>query len=288
MEIYTDRLKFSELSLLDVSGIAQIAKDMAWNDTLNLLLRSDIDETTFTYFDKANLYPYKQKLKESGYLEDTTELYKKVPYTFIPEDCWHINFPQLKRPFIEKAQEYVNTAIKKRKEAERQGYWLAIRERNNDKLIGVIAISTKVLKDGEGNNKIGHSGMFLHPDYQKKGIVSEANAVMIDFMYKYLLDEQGKQLSDNTFYYTTCHPLNIGSQKIQEKAGGILQTKKAVNKEKFEFYATREQQENSPLFKNPIKWRACLDNGIIIASLTGKNFTLHHISSSNKKESNTR
>ena len=62
MEIYTDRLKFSELSLLDVSGIAQIAKDMAWNDTLNLLLRSDIDETTFTYFDKANLYPYKQKL----------------------------------------------------------------------------------------------------------------------------------------------------------------------------------------------------------------------------------
>ena len=29
MEIYTDRLKFSELSLLDVSGIAQIAKDMA-------------------------------------------------------------------------------------------------------------------------------------------------------------------------------------------------------------------------------------------------------------------
>lgn len=55
MEIYTDRLKFSELSLLDVSGIAQIAKDMAWNDTLNLLLRSDIDETTFTYFDKANL-----------------------------------------------------------------------------------------------------------------------------------------------------------------------------------------------------------------------------------------
>lgn len=58
MEIYTDRLKFSELSLLDVSGVAQIAKDMAWNDTLNLLLRSDIDEATFNYFGKANLYPY--------------------------------------------------------------------------------------------------------------------------------------------------------------------------------------------------------------------------------------
>ena len=83
--------------------------------------------------------------------------------------------------------------------------------------------------------------------------------------------------------------LDLISQKFHiSKAGGILQTKKAVNKEKLEFYATREQQENSPLFKNPIKWRACLDNGIIIASLTGKNFTLHHISSSNKKEPNTR
>lgn len=288
MEIYTDRLKFSELTLLDISKVAQIAKDMAWNDTLNLLLRKDIDETAFNYFGKTKLYPYKQKLKDAGYTEKLIELYKKVPYTFILEDCWHINFPQLSTPFIKKAQEYVNTAIEKRKEPERQGYWLAIRERNNNTLIGVIALSTKVLKDEDGNNKIGHSGMFLHPDYQKRGIVSEANAVMIDFMYKYLFDEQGKQLSDNTFYYTTCHPLNIGSQKIQEKAGGILSTKKIATKGKFEFYATREQQENSPLFKNPIKWRACLDNGTIIASLTGKNFTLHHISPLNRKEVHTR
>ena len=47
MEILTERLKISELSASDLSDISQIALDMAWNDTLNLLIREDIDEATF-------------------------------------------------------------------------------------------------------------------------------------------------------------------------------------------------------------------------------------------------
>lgn len=193
MEIYTDRLKFSELTLLDISTIAQISQDMAWNDTINLLARDDLSEAIFKHYGKGELYKYKEKLLRNGYnLKNIS--FKDVPQDMIPQNIWHINFPQLSPPFLSSAQKYVNKAIEKRKETERQGYWLAIRERNNKKLIGVIAISTKSLKNNDGKNKIGHAGMFLHPDYQKKGIVSEANAVMIDFMYKYLFDKKVKNL----------------------------------------------------------------------------------------------
>lgn len=240
MEILTDRLKISELSLSDIQDIAKIAKDMAQNDTLNLLTREDVDHDTFIHYNKGNLYSYKKKLSDSGYLSELFELYKKIPFDFIPEENWHINFSQLPPPFLESAQRFIEGAIKRRQAEPRQGFWMAIRDLETSKIIGGFSISTRILKDDNGKQKIGHAGMFLHPDYQRKGIVSEANAVMIDFMYKYLLDELGNTIPDNTYFYTMCHPLNSGSQKIQEKAGGILNTERVQTKGKFEFYATRK------------------------------------------------
>lgn len=43
MKIDTDRLKFEELTYYDVSKIENIARNMAWNDTINLLLDNDIE-----------------------------------------------------------------------------------------------------------------------------------------------------------------------------------------------------------------------------------------------------
>lgn len=274
MEILTDRLRISELSPEDAQDIAKIARDMSWNDTLNLLTREDIDGTTFAHFGEAELYTYREKLREAGYLSDPSELYRRVPQDFIPEENWHINFSQLPPPFMENAQNFIEEAIKRKQQPDRQGYWLAIRDKETNKIIGGFSISSRILKDSNGKNKIGHAGMFLHPDYQRKGIVSEANAVMIDFMYKYLFDELGKTIPPNTYFYTMCHPLNVGSQKMQEKAGGVLDTQRVQTKGKFEFYATRQQQEDSRLFEKEIGWQAHLDSGEVISSTTGKKHPL--------------
>ena len=47
MIIETRRLQFTELNLTDVNTLADIAKDMAWNDTVNILLRTDLTSQNF-------------------------------------------------------------------------------------------------------------------------------------------------------------------------------------------------------------------------------------------------
>lgn len=47
MIIETQRLQFTELNLTDVNTLADIAKDMAWNDTVNILLRTDLTSQNF-------------------------------------------------------------------------------------------------------------------------------------------------------------------------------------------------------------------------------------------------
>ena len=47
MIIETRRLQFTELNLTDVNTLADIAKDMAWNNTVNILLRTDLTSQNF-------------------------------------------------------------------------------------------------------------------------------------------------------------------------------------------------------------------------------------------------
>ncbi len=47
MIIETERLRFTELKLTDAPQLATIARTMAWNDTINILLRKDLTVDKF-------------------------------------------------------------------------------------------------------------------------------------------------------------------------------------------------------------------------------------------------
>ncbi len=121
-----------------------------------------------------------------------------------------------------------------------------------------------------GDRLVGHSGQFIHPKHQKKGIISETKAVMVDFMYKHLKNEN--PFPENAVFYTTCDQLNTGSQRLQEKSGARFQ---GIQKNKLIFYATQEEIMSSRLLnQRSISWTARLDNGLVISSMTGKNYPL--------------
>ena len=65
MKIYSDRLEFSELKFEDKRELAEIARRMAWNDTINLMLRSYADEKFDKDFASAEpeLYFYKNNFR---------------------------------------------------------------------------------------------------------------------------------------------------------------------------------------------------------------------------------
>lgn len=62
MIIETRRLQFTELNLTDVNTLADIAKDMAWNDTVNILLRTDLTSQNFKECGKEYLLQYKNAI----------------------------------------------------------------------------------------------------------------------------------------------------------------------------------------------------------------------------------
>ena len=63
MIIETRRLQFTELNLTDVNTLADISKVMAWNDTVNILLRTDLTSQNFKECGKEDLLQYKNKIK---------------------------------------------------------------------------------------------------------------------------------------------------------------------------------------------------------------------------------
>ena len=100
MIIETRRLQFTELNLTDVNTLADIAKDMAWNDTVNILLRTDLTSQNFKECGKEDLLQYKNKikllaeniLKEAPHKQNISSL---IPQNIIPEQYWPIVFSEL-------------------------------------------------------------------------------------------------------------------------------------------------------------------------------------------------
>lgn len=265
MIIETRRLQFTELNLTDVNTLADIAKDMAWNDTVNILLRTDLTSQNFKECGKEDLLQYKNKikllaeniLKEAPHKQNISSL---IPQNIIPEQYWHINFSLLKPDFKKSALNFIKEALKRQSASPRYGFWLGIKDKKSNTLIGATTISTKIIND---NNiaQIGHSGQFIHPDYQRKGYISETKAVMVDFMYKYLIDMNITPVPPQHLFYTTCDKLNVGSQALQKKSGASASGYAANNLNKIKFYTDRNDITSSPLMQKEISWKAELDNG---------------------------
>lgn len=283
MKITTDRFEYCELTEQDISPISNIIRDMAWNDTINILLENNkelIDKFSTkglsTYQEiiqmKAKIAKLKQQMAKRGSLQQ--EKQKKIPLSvlisqdLIPQEYWHINFSILKPDFFTSACTFVNKAIEKRKEQSRTGYWFSIKNKKTGELIGGTMFSTKVIPIN-GILVIGHSGQFIHPTYQQQGIISETKAVMVDFMYKYLIDNQKADVPNNAKFYTTCDVLNRGSRKLQEKSGATCINPDCLDARKLLYMATREEITHSALFSKHILWQAELDNGTVFKSMTG-------------------
>lgn len=286
MIIETKRLRFVDLTLSDISKIAEIARDMAWFDTIQLLFRKDLTEENFLSVNEGALLDYKNDIisKAETICEKNVEEFQredmlKVFYSFtkdtIPEEYWHINFSQLKPDFKKSAAAFVQGAMKRKDENPRTGFWLGIVEKQTNALIGATTISARAIAK-EDVYRIGHSGQFIHPDFQRKGYISETKAVMVDFLYKYLLDMRCVLVPEKNVFYTTCHELNQGSAALQSKSGarpvGYIE-----DSNKIEFYADREDLLNSRLMNKPILWKALLDDGKVLTSkVTKKDMNIYY------------
>lgn len=277
MKISTSRFEYCELKLSDLSVIENISRDMAWNDTINILLdnrKEDIDK-----FSTPGLSMYSDIIREqSQILEkqgiEKKDFYLKIPKSLIPEEYWHINFAMLKPDFRKSSLEFINRAIKRKEEKQRNGYWFSIKDKQSGKIIGATMLSTKVLYKNS-LPIIGHSGQFIHPSMQRKGIISETKAVMVDFMYKYLLDNQQKEIPQNTKFYTTCDVLNRGSKSLQKKSGAVCINPDKPEGHKLLFLASREEiTSSSLLLQHNISWSAELEDGSHFYSSTNPKLAL--------------
>lgn len=267
MKIDTDRLKFEELTYYDVSKIENIARNMAWNDTINLLLENNI-EVLKKYPNVKELINYRSKIIEQTELLkklniSNSELYAHISQSLIPEKYWHINFSMLNPDFRKSAFEFINAARQKEKEHPRTGYWFSIKNKETGEIMGATMISTKVLNK-DGIECIGHSGQFIDPKFQRKGYISETKAVMVDFMYRYLIDEKKSSISSDTVFLTTCDVLNKAAQMLQLKSGAHCINKDNPIDGKYIYHASREDIMNSDLLKrHRVGWKAIFSDGSI-------------------------
>ena len=304
---YDKELVMDELQGADTRSLAKIACDMAWNDTITLLLKSDEGKLEYEQFIKTrapDLLPRWNEIMQhrpavikcaesilnKPFAEMTSKdignLYNKIDKKTIPLEHWHINFSQLtpdlknrydtpEGAFIASAQQYIEGAATRRKGNEdgvREGFWLAIRDKESNNLIGVMAISTRIIQ----NNLIGHSARFISPDYQRRRIAATAGSVALDFMYKYLADVEKPDLYKNNepVFATTCHPFNSASRGLQGHNGARF-SGYDPKAHKFRYATSRaahEEMLNSP-GNSEIAWTATY-KGNIISSQTGSRFQL--------------
>lgn len=305
-QTYDGELVLNELQGCDTRNLAKIACDMAWNDTLMLLLKTEeqqkeyeqfIKEKTPDLVDRWNqIMEYRpiiiqeaEKVLNKPFSEmspsDKGQLYDKIDKKMVPLNSWHINFSQLS-PDLEKsyetpedafylaAQEYISGAAQRRKgnkDGVREGFWLAIRDKETNGLMGVMAISTKIIK----GNLIGHSARFISPDFQRQKIAGTAGFVALDFMYKYLADKEQPNLykgENKPLFATTCHPFNSASRGLQLHNGANFSQYNA-QKHKFEYTTERQTHEQKINSAQTIAWTAKY-KGMDISSSTGTDYSL--------------
>ena len=298
---YEKELVLNELRGSDTHALAKIACDIAWNDTLKLLLKSDEEKRDYERFLKAKapnslVRWYKIMANRQTAIEqaenilhkpfssmsptDKKELYTKINKKTIPLQDWHVNFSQLypdlsnsydnpEDAFYPSAQKYIINARKRRQpnaNGFREGFWLSIRDKESNQLFGVMAISTKIIK----GNLIGHSARFISPDIQRRGIAGTAGFVALDFMYKYLIDKEQPHLYDGDekpLFATTCHPFNQASRCLQGHNGAKFSQYDEEHC-KFQYTTKREQHEQRIAEAPSIAWTAVYKNKKI-SSKTG-------------------
>lgn len=79
----------------------------------------------------------------------------------------------------------------------------------NDVLVGTGELSIRDL-----TNKVGEVSYIVNPDYWNKGIATEVATMLIDFGFN---QHQLHRI------FATCDPRNIGSLKVLEKVGMVLE-----------------------------------------------------------------
>ena len=303
---YQGELVLNELRGSDSRDLAKIICDMAWNDTIKLLLKNDDEKAQYECFlqEKApdllgrwhEIMNYRQEIIQEAEQvlnkpfteitpQEKSQLFEKIDNKSIPLDKWHINFSNLapdtekvyntpEDAFLPAAQQYISGAYQRRQIEEgnlREGFWLAIRDKQSANLLGVVSISTKIIKD----NLIGHIGRFISPRFQRQKIAGTAGSVVLDFMYKYLMDKEKPEIYNginDPLFLSTCHPFNFASRSMQKHHGASF-SQYNKNKIRFEYLTKRTEHEQTINETTPIEWKAKY-KGMEITSKTGTEYPL--------------
>lgn len=208
-------------------------------DKINNFISQNIQTKDLQYNFSKFKYKFDTDRKQSSFKEKMSQAIDKISAGMLGLNT--------RDPFTLAAYEIWKDNIKKRDEKNRQAYWLLIRDEHN-KMIGMICISSKQLKDKRINkNIIGHSGYILDPSVQGRGYVSALNPVMIDFMY----DNMNNDDAENSLFATTCDEFNENSQGMQIKSGAhVLKDEYGrviIDNGKMHWYATKQDIMNSEL-----------------------------------------
>ena len=108
---------------------------------------------------------------------------------------------------VEESRESLQNTIEEIKSGKARRFAIALKENENDKLIGGIGYD---IKKETPIGKIGHMGWFIMPEYQNKGYMTEAAKKVLEFAF----------LHDNCVRMETgCYKDNIPTQKVMAKVG---------------------------------------------------------------------
>ena len=106
---------------------------------------------------------------------------------------------------VEQAKEFLGNLADLRFHAPRSEFDLALRRREDLKLIGGFE-----LKVTSVYNRQAEIGFWIHPDFRQQGYAVEATSLMLDFAFRKLHMHR---------VFATCRPENRGSVRTLEKCG---------------------------------------------------------------------
>jgi hypothetical protein len=255
MLITTESFRARELSLKD--------SDKLWNIFLNachkktqLIINQHLlchDTKLDTYGLNLSQYLHKKKAKDSDKVINISE--KDL---FSPIGLFGY-------PYRESINNFLKRNDKRQIEKDRTSYVLGLESLETKELFGLMGFTKKIYKI----SKFYRSGYFvtlIDPTMQSKGIASECRAISIDLLFKYFL----KDCSEYVYLFSSFHPLNYESMKLQEKFNGANIFPDFAKQNRIDYYFEKENVYKSKGMLTTKDFSAIIDKDIIFKRMSNE------------------
>lgn len=143
---------------------------------------------------------------------EETDLDAIHAYRRDPDVCRYLGSPEPETR--EKTWEYVWAAAQQRRLPQRRCYELGIVLADQDLLIGECGLSLLFVSEHSPSPYAATLGFLVHPAHWGNGYATEAASALVRFGLEHLRLET---------VYAGCLPENVGSRRVLEKAGMVLE-----------------------------------------------------------------